>query len=164
MITIQAIKPSDWSEAWAIMQPVFAAGETFAFAPDTTEAEAFAAFVTAPCATFVAIDEQARLVGIYYLRANQPGLGSHVANAGYIVSEAARGRGVASLMCEHSQAEARRRGFLALQFNTVVSTNEPALRLWTKHGFKVVGRVPKAFRHARHGLVDVIIMHKALDA
>lgn len=162
MITIDAIKPEEWKEAFAIMRPVFARGDTCAFAPDITEAEAFAAWIKQPEATFIARDDQGELVGIYYLRPNQPGLGSHVANAGYIVSEHARGRGIAALMCEHSQAEAKRRGYRAMQFNIVVSTNEGAVRLWQRLGFQTIGRVPEGFRHRDRGYVDTLLMWKAL--
>jgi ribosomal protein S18 acetylase RimI-like enzyme len=164
MITIEAIKPEEWSEAWRIMKPVFARGDTCAYAPDITEAEAFAAWIKAPAATFVAKDSQGNLVGIYYLKANQPGLGAHVANAGYVVSENARKRGVARELCEHSQEEAKRRGFLAMQFNLVVSTNEIAVRLWQKLGFDIVGRVPEAFRHKELGFVDALVMWKKLGS
>ena len=164
MISIEAIKPEEWSEAWRIMQPVFAGGDTCAYAPEISEAEAFAAWIKAPSATFVAKDERGNLLGIYYLKTNQPGLGSHVANCGYVVSEAARGQGVAAALCEHSQEEAKRRGFLAMQFNIVVATNEVAVRLWQRLGFAIVGRVPAAFRHKQLGFVDILVMHKQLSA
>ena len=98
----------------------------------------------------------------YYLKANAGGPGDHVSNCGYMVSEAARGRGVARLMCEHSQQVARERGFLAMQFNSVVSTNEVAVALWQKLGFEIVGRLPRAYRHARLGFVDSLVMFKWL--
>jgi ribosomal protein S18 acetylase RimI-like enzyme len=162
MTTIEAIKPEEWKEAFAMMRPVFARGDTFAYAPDITEAEAFAAWIKQAEATFVAKDEHGNLVGIYYLRPNQPGLGSHVANAGYIVSESARGRGIAARLCEHSQAEAKRRGYRAMQFNVVVSTNEVAIRLWHRLGFEIIGRVPEGFRHKELGYVDTLVMWKRL--
>ena len=102
------------------------------------------------------------VLGVYMLRPNQPGLGDHVANCGYMVAPAARGQGVASAMCKHSLAEAHRAGFTAMQYNFVVSSNEGAVRLWCRHGFAIVGRVPAAFRHARLGPTDVFVMHRAL--
>ena len=162
MITIEPFDESAWSEAWALLRPVFARGDTLAHPPDTSETDAHGAWVKAPLATFVARDENGRVVGLYYLKANAPGLGSHVANAGYVVSQAARGRGVAAQLCEHSQAEAKRCGFQAMQFNYVVSTNEAAVHLWQKMGFSIVGRVPEAFRHQERGLVDVLVMWKRL--
>ena len=74
----------------------------------------------------------------------------------------ARGHGVGGAMCEHSLAAAREYGYSALQFNFVVASNEGAVRLWQKHGFEIVGRVPRAFRHRTLGPVDVLIMHRAL--
>jgi ribosomal protein S18 acetylase RimI-like enzyme len=65
-------------------------------------------------------------------------------------------------MCEHSLEEARRLGFCAMQFNIVVSTNAAAIFLWKKHGFSIVGTLPKVFRHATQGLVDALVMHRFL--
>ena len=96
------------------------------------------------------------------LHPNQMGLGDHVANAGYLVAPAHRGHGIAGAMCEHSLATARAAGFRAMQFNFVVSTNETAVRLWQKHGFEIVGRLPKAFRHATLGEVDALVMYRFL--
>ncbi|WP_163010299.1 GNAT family N-acetyltransferase, partial [Pseudomonas viridiflava] len=91
-------------------------------------------------------EEDGKVLGSYYLKANAAGPGSHVCICGYIVKDAARGRGVARLMCEHSQQLARDSGFLAVQFNSVVATNEVAVALWHKLGFETVGRLPKAYR------------------
>jgi ribosomal protein S18 acetylase RimI-like enzyme len=114
-----------------------------------------------PAAPYVA-EQAGRIVGTYALRPNQPGLGDHVANCGYMTHSDARGRGVGGAMCEHSLAVARECGYSAVQFNFVVASNEGAVRLWQKHGFEVVGRVPRAFRHRALGPVDVLIMHRAL--
>jgi RimJ/RimL family protein N-acetyltransferase len=121
-------------------------------------------WIEMPQATYVAKDPVGAVIGTYYLKPNQPALGSHVCNCGYVVSERARGQGVASLMCEHSQYEARRLGFRAMQFNLVVSTNEGAVRLWKKLGFDIVGTLPGAFRHPRDGYVDAFVMFKELEA
>ena len=85
-----------------------------------------------------------------------------MANAGYIVAAEARGQGLASALCEHSLDTARQLGFRAMQFNFVVCTNTAAVRVWEKHGFAVVGRLPAAFRHAALGLVDALVMYRAL--
>jgi ribosomal protein S18 acetylase RimI-like enzyme len=111
---------------------------------------------------FVAVDDDGRTVGTYYLKPNHEGGGSHVCNCGYAVAEHARGKGVASALCEHSQREAVARGYEAMQFNFVVSTNESAVRLWKKMGFAVVGTLPRVFRHPTLGLVDAYVMHKFL--
>ena len=102
------------------------------------------------------------MVGTYLLRANQAGGGSHVANCGYVTAAAAQGQGVARAMLEHSLALARARGFLAMQFNFVVSTNERAVKTWQANGFEIVGRLPGAFRHPRLGFVDALVMYRRL--
>ena len=162
MIRIQPFQPGHWAAVWRILEPVFRAGETYAFAPDIDEAEARHHWIDVPRATFVALDDDGQVLGTYSLKANQPGLGAHVCNCGYVVAGPARGRGIASAMCEHSQAEARARGFRAMQYNLVVSTNEGAIRLWKKHGFAVIGVLPGAFRHTRLGYVDALVMFKPL--
>jgi ribosomal protein S18 acetylase RimI-like enzyme len=161
VITIREFRSLDWPSVWQIIEPVFRAGDTCAYPPDLTERDARKAWIDSHPATYVAESDGA-IVGTYYLKPNQPGLGSHVCNAGYIVSEQARGKGVATLMCEHSQSEAKRMGFRAMQFNIVVSTNESALRLWQKLGFEIVGRLPGAFNHAKLGFVDAFAMYKQL--
>ncbi len=162
MITVRPFHPGDWPEVWRILEPVFRAGETYSFARDISEEEAHRHWVEIPAATFVAQDEEGQILGTYYIKPNQPGQGSHVCNCGYVVGQHARGRGIASTMCQHSQEEARRRGFRAMQFNLVVSTNQGAVRLWKKLGFEIVGTLPEAFRHPRYGYVDAYVMYKLL--
>ena len=159
---IRLFQQSDWPAVWRIIEPVFRAGETYAFSPDITEQEAFTVWIETPSATFVAENENREITGTYYIKPNQPASGSHVCNCGYIVSENARGCGVGSRMCGHSQKEAIRRGFTAMQYNLVVSTNEGAVRLWKKHGFEIAGTLPKAFRHPEYDLVDAFVMYKLL--
>ena len=162
MTSIRPFIERDWQATWRIIEPVFRAGETYAFSPDISEADARHVGTEAPADTFVAVDEDAEVLGTYYIKPNQPALGAHVCNCGYIVSQRARGKGIASAMCEHSQQQAREMGFLAMQYNLVVSTNEGAIRLWKRHGFEAIGTLPKAFRHARLGYVDALVMYKQL--
>ena len=162
---IRPYERHDWSRVWALLEPVFRAGETYAFPSDISEEDARLAWTSAPKEVFVALDEtERRLLGTYYLRPNAEGPGSHVCNCGYVVSEDARGKGVASLMCKHSQEEALSRGYRAMQFNLVVASNEGAIRLWKKLGFEVVGTLPGSFRHPGLGFVDAHVMYKHLRA
>lgn len=161
MTAIRPFRDPDWPEVWAMLHATFAAGETYSFAPDIGEAEARKVWIDLPRATFVA-EEDGRILGTYFVKPNQPGLGSHVCNCGYVVAEGARGRGIAARMCEHSQRWAAEQGFRAMQFNFVVSSNERAVRLWERLGFEVVGRLPGAFRHPRLGFVDALVMYKTL--
>jgi ribosomal protein S18 acetylase RimI-like enzyme len=163
MTIIRPLVQSDWPAVWRIIEPVFRAGDTYSFAADITEEEALRAWVEVPAATFVAEDETGTILGSYYLKANQPGRGAHVCNCGYLVGEAARGKGIASALCEHSQQAAVKRGFRAMQYNLVVSTNTGAVRLWKKHGFEIVGTLPEAFLHPSKGYVDAYVMYKKLE-
>lgn len=157
---IRAVEKADWPAIWDMLRPVFRAGETYAYDPEITEAQARTVWIDAPAATFIAEDEGP--LGTYYIKPNQPGLGDHVCNCGYVTSEAARGRGVASALCLHSQDQAREMGFHAMQYNLVAASNAGALRLWRKHGFESVGVLKQAFRHKRLGLTDAHVMYKLL--
>lgn len=159
---LRPYSPDDWPAVWAVLEPVFRAGETFPHDPAIDSDTARVAWVEVVAATVVATDADGAILGTYYLRPNQPCLGAHVANAGYVVAEAARGRGLGHALCRHSQEEARRRGFTAMQFNLVVSTNAAGVATWSRNGFDTIGRLPGAFRHPRLGMVDALVMFKTL--
>jgi ribosomal protein S18 acetylase RimI-like enzyme len=160
-LVIREIEAQEFGLVWPIFQAVVEAGDTYAYDPATTYAEALALWTKPPTRCFVA-EEGPDTVGAYCLKPNQLGLGDHVANAGYLVASPFRGRGIAGALCEHSLEVARQAGFHAMQFNFVVATNEAAVRLWQRHGFQIVGRVPEAFRHREHGLTDVLVMYRKL--
>jgi ribosomal protein S18 acetylase RimI-like enzyme len=159
---IRPATAADHDAIWLLLEPMLREGETFALARDMSRDDAVSYWTGADKQTFVAVDDD-RIAGTYYLRANHPGGGAHVANCGYVTGTASRGRGVARAMGLHSIAEARRQGFSAIQFNFVVSSNETAVRLWTSLGFGIVGRLPGAFRHPRLGDVDALIMFRSLE-
>lgn len=161
MISIRPATESDFEHIWPIFHEIVSAGETYTYARDTTHDQAFQLWMQLPRQTWV-IEDAGAILGTYYLKTNQQGGGAHVCNCGYMVSSQARGRGLASLMCEHSQQQARALGYRAMQFNFVVSTNEGAVRLWTKLGFATVGRLPLAFEHPHLGFVDALVMFKSL--
>jgi L-amino acid N-acyltransferase YncA len=161
-MTIRPALPADFDAMWPIFQAVVSAGTTYVFAQDTPRAEAFAYWFGAAIQSFV-VEDAGRVVGMYKLVANYPALGSHVANASFMVDPQCIGRGAGKAMGLHCLREARRAGFLAIQFNFVVSTNTPAVALWQQLGFSIVGRLPEVFRHSGLGLVDAYVMHRFLD-
>jgi L-amino acid N-acyltransferase YncA len=161
-MTIRPVQASDFDAMCAIFQAVVATGTTYAFVPDTSRDEGLAYFVGPGIACWV-VEDEGRVVGMYKLVPNRRGLGSHVANASFMVDPHDAGHGVGTLMGRHCLREARRAGFLSIQFNFVVSTNAPAVTLWKKLGFQIVGTLPKAFNHREYGLVDAYIMHRFLD-
>ena len=161
MFTIRPITESDFEQVWPIIETVVKAQETYAYDPHMSREQAWQLWAELPRATFV-VEREGQILGSYYIKANAAGPGDHVCNCGYMTAAAARGQGVASAMCAHSLEQARELGFSAMQFNSVVAVNEVAVKLWQKHGFEIVGTLPKAYRHARHGLVDCYVMYRAL--
>ncbi len=164
---VQPATEADWPGIWEIFRDVVQGGDTYSYAPDTTEALAHDIWVGkgkyGTGAVAYVVRDGGKVVGTYSLRRNHYGLGSHVANAGYMVHRDYRGQGIARAMCWQSMAEAKRQGCLSMQFNYVVSTNETAVKLWQEMGFKIIGVSPKSYRHLQHGLVDIYIMHRFLD-
>lgn len=158
---IRSATPADAAAIWAIIGPTIRAGDTYALDRDMGEEQALAYWFGADKEVFVAEVEGA-VLGTYYLRANQAGGGAHVCNCGYMTAAAATGRGIARAMCDHSVERARARGFRAMQFNFVVSSNDRAVRLWQRLGFEMVGRLPGAFDHPAHGFVDALVLYRTL--
>ena len=161
-MNIREATEEDFDEIWPIFSEVVSIGDTYAYPQDTSKQEALNIWIHVPKKTFVILDGN-KIVGTYYLKTNQSGPGNHVCNCGYMVSSAARGKGLATTMCKHSQKVALELGYKAMQFNFVASTNEGAVRLWNKLGFETVGRLPKAFEHPEKGLVDALVMYKWLE-
>jgi len=161
-MNIRPALDSDRDAVWKIFQATVAPGDAFVYDPNTPRAEAMAYWFAKGTLTHVA-EQDGRVIGSYILRPNRPGLGDHVSNAGFMVDPDARGLGVGRAMGEHALAEARRLGYRAMQFNFVISTNESAVHLWQRLGFKIVGTLPGAFRHARKGLVDAYVMFRSLE-
>jgi ribosomal protein S18 acetylase RimI-like enzyme len=159
---IRAATASDRPAIWALLQPIIREGETLALPRDADEAAGMAYWSSPEKRNFLAVDDDGAVLGASYIRANQQGPGNHVANCGYMTAEAARGRGVARALCAHSIEFCRQAGFRAIQFNFVVSTNMPAVHLWESHGFRILARLPGAFRHPRLGFVDALVMWKDL--
>ena len=162
MLDIRLATETARDAIWNIFHGIVAPGDTYAFDPRISREDALAYWFRADTHTYVA-EEDGHVVGTYILRANQPGSGSHVANAAFMVAPTARGQGIGRAMGEHCLSEARRLGFRAMQFNFVVSTNEGAIRLWKQLGFKIVGALPGAFRHPQKGYVDVYVMFRSLE-
>jgi ribosomal protein S18 acetylase RimI-like enzyme len=164
-VTIRAAREDDWPQMWTIFRDVVSTGTTYALAPETPEAEARQYWFTPDTAFWVATDDDGsgQILGMYRLTANRRDLGSHVANASFMVDPHYQGRRIGEALGRHCLREARRAGFLAMQFNFVVSTNTGAVALWRKLGFDIIGTLPKAFRHRERGLVDAHVMYRFLD-
>ncbi len=158
---IRKASKADFDTIWPIFHAVVATGTTYPYAPTTNKEQARHIWMEVPSATYLA-QEAGQTLGTYYIKPNQPELGAHICNCGYMVAPDARGCGLGRMLCLHSLKTARTRGFTAMQFNLVVSTNTIAVRLWQQLGFSCIGTIPKAFNHSELGLVDAHIMYRHL--
>ena len=160
-LSIRPATRADDDAIWRVIEPMIREGETYPLPQDMTRAAALAHFFKPEHEMFIA-ESGGKAVGCYYLRANSTGPAAHVANCGYVTAADARGQGVARAMCLHSLERAKARGFRAMQFNLVISTNEAAVHLWQACGFTIVGRLPGAFHSPRHGYVDALVLYRVL--
>jgi ribosomal protein S18 acetylase RimI-like enzyme len=160
-LQIRSAINADRDAIWQIFQSTVKRGDTYVFDPVISKEEALAYWMSPVNRTFVAVSED-QVMGTYILRPNQPGLGSHVANAAFMVDPKVRRSGIGRRMGEHALATAQSFGYRAMQFNFVVSTNEHAIALWKKLGFEVVGKLPRAFQHRELGFVDALVMYREL--
>jgi ribosomal protein S18 acetylase RimI-like enzyme len=161
-LAIRAATEKDQDSIWVILEPMIRCGETYTLPHDMSKDQALEFWFAPGHETFV-FDENGVVLGTYFLRANQRGGGSHVANCGYVTAKGAHGRGIGRAMCMHSLERAKERGFRAMQFNFVVSTNARAVELWKSLGFETVGRLSGAFQHPELGFVDALVMYRALS-
>jgi GNAT superfamily N-acetyltransferase len=158
---IRSATASDWPAIWKIFRSIVQRGDTYAFSPELDEKSALKIWF-APGAQVFVTDAERRVVGTFFVKPNQPGLGSHVANAGFMVDPKMHGAGIGRAMGEYALAWAKQQGYQAMQFNFVVSTNTGAVALWKKLGFTIIGTIPRGFHHAQLSYVDVYVMHREL--
>ncbi len=162
MVIREAAIELDYDGVWEIFLDVISRGDVFSFLPDTPKSDLRKLWFADNMDTFVAVDNSGKIIGSYYIKPNQPGLGNHIANGGYMVHPEVKGKGIGRLLCQHSIDFAREKGYSGMQFNMVVSTNASAVKLWKSFGFSIIGTIPQAFRHQKLGLVDAYIMYKSL--
>lgn len=111
---------------------------------------------------WLAETDEGEIAGAYCQRANQAGLGSHIANGSYLVNPKLNGRGIGTQLGEHSLKRAKAKGYRGIQFNFVVSTNRPAIALWQKLGFDIIGTIPGGYHYRQQRYVDAYIMFRSL--
>ena len=156
-----ALRPyeqKDAAAAAAIWNEVVEAGVAF---PQTEllDEESGHAFFSAQSFTGLAYDTATGgLVGLYILHPNNVGRCGHICNASYAVKSGLRGQHIGEALVRHCMEQAKKLGFGILQFNAVVKTNLPALRLYKKLGFVQLGVIPGGFR-MKDGTYEDIIPH-----
>jgi ribosomal protein S18 acetylase RimI-like enzyme len=161
MIEIRKATTADHDQIWKIIQQVIAKGDTYVFDPASPKEKMLAFWCGADRHTYVAT-LAGKVVGTFLIKDNQPDLGAHIANGAYMVAADAGGLGIGKTMGEFSIEEAKRLGYKAMQFNFVIKSNERAVRLWEKLGFKIIGEIPEAFDHQQNGLTNAYIMYRKL--
>ncbi len=161
MITIRKYTEEDKERIWEIIKYVISKGDSFNSSPDAPREQMLDDWCSAEKHTYVAVLE-GKVVGTFYVQANQTGLGSHIANGSYMVAPEARGKGIGRKIGEFSIAEAKRLGYAAMQFNFVIKSNEKAVKLWQSLGFEIIGEIPEAFNHIENGLTNAYIMYRKL--
>lgn len=160
-LILRKAKPEDASSIWSIIEPIIRAGVTYVFDPQSSKEKMLDYWMAADKQTYVA-ELEGEILGTFYLKVNQPDRGAHVVNAGFMVSPESSGKGIGKAMAEFSLIEAKRLGYLAMQFNFVIKSNTSAVALWKKMGFEIVGEVPEAFDHPNFGLTNVYVMYRKL--
>jgi ribosomal protein S18 acetylase RimI-like enzyme len=161
MIEIRRAMPQDNESIWEIMKAVISSGDTYVFAPDSSKEKMLSFWCAGDKHVYVALIGD-HIAGTFFIKSNQPDLGSHIANAGYMTSPAASGSGVGRQMGEFSLTEAKKLGYKAMQFNIVIKSNEKAIALWRKLGFEIIGEIPEAFNHQQNGLTNAYIIYRKL--
>ncbi len=179
MLEIRKATEDDKPQVWGIIKSVIAGGDTYPFYPNTSQEKMLDFWFSKDKKTYVAvlsepsavagglnlpnsINSNAKIIGTFFLKDNQPDLGSHIANAGYMVAAESMGKGIGRTMAEFSLREAKELGYRAMQFNFVVKSNTFAVRLWQSLGFEIIGEIPEAFQHAENGLTNALIMYRKL--
>lgn len=163
MTEIRQATDADWEQIWPFFRDIVQAGETYAYPPDLASQQAQDLWMERPPGRTVVLVDGDVVLGSAKMGPNRPGNGDHIGTASFMVSPAARGRGVGRRLGEHVVHWHRDAGFHGIQFNAVVETNQAAVALWTSLGFRIVGTVPEAFRSPSHGLVGLHVMYLPLQ-
>jgi L-amino acid N-acyltransferase YncA len=162
-VVIRDATAEDWPAIWAFLREIVAAGDTYAYDPDLSEARAREIWLLEPPArTVVAAAPDGSILGSAKMNPNQGGPGSHVASASFMVDPAHAGRGVGRALGEHALDWARAEGYRAMQFNAVVESNTRAVSLWRSLGFEILATIPDGFRHPTDGYVGLHVMYRRL--
>ena len=155
--------PEDWPRIWPFLHEIVAAGETFSYDRDLSEAQARSIWMVGPPGrTVVAVDPDDAVLGTANMYANHGGGASHIASASFMVDPVHGGRGVGRALGEEALDWARAEGHRAMQFNAVVESNSRAVALWRSLGFEILATIPEGFCHPEHGYVGLHIMYRRL--
>jgi L-amino acid N-acyltransferase YncA len=154
---------ADFDAVKEIFLHVVDEGETYSYERETLTDQWIRDYWMKHVVTTLVARVDGKVAGVCAIRVNRTGRGNHIANASYVVHHDFRGIGIGHALGRESLRVSRQHGYKAMQFNYVVSTNAKAVALWQSLGFKIIGTMPQGYRHSRHGLVDVYMMHRFLE-
>jgi len=158
-VTIRPITDADWPQVHEFFAAIVDEGETYAYPAGLTSVQARDLWVERPPGLTVVLEEDGVVLGSAKMGPNRPAGGAHVGTGSFMVSAAARGRGVGRRLGEYVVRWHREQGYRGIQFNAVVETNASAVHLWQELGFVIIGTVPGAYRSPRHGYVGLHVMY-----
>lgn len=162
-IKIRPANLEDFEVIYEAFTHVLEEGKTYSYTlEEMTPERALAYWISAPGTHGFVAEHKGEIAGFFAVRPNRTGRAKHVANASFIVHHGHRKKGIGRKMGKHALKVARKLGYKAIQYNFVVSTNAVAVNLWQSLGYAIVGTLPKGYRHATEGMVDVYIMHRFL--
>lgn len=142
---IRSYEEKDLKEMTVIWNEVVTDGIAFP-QEDILDETTGAAFFAEQSYCGVATDDNGSVVGLYILHPNNIGRCGHICNASYAVSTKCRGQHIGEKLVLDCMAQAKKRGFMILQFNAVVESNIHARHLYERIGFRQLGVIPKGFR------------------
>jgi L-amino acid N-acyltransferase YncA len=159
-VEIREATAADWAQIYPFFSRIVAAGETYAYPEGLSADEAEPLWMERPPGRTVVAVEGDRVLGSAKMGPNRPGRGAHIATGSFMVDPQCTGRGVGRALGQYLIRWAAGNGYHAIQFNAVVETNAPAVRLWQALGFEILTTVPEAFRHPTNGRVGLHIMYR----
>lgn len=159
---LQTYKSNDEDELFAIFKEVVDTGCQFPYESSSKD-EFHAQFFAPTSQVYVCRSSQGHVIGGFYLRPNYSGRSGHIANAAYMIKSTHRGLGIGTLLIKASLQIAKSLGFLAMQFNMVLSQNTNAIKLYEKLGFEIIGTIPNAIRNSDKSFQDGHTMYRRVD-
>jgi GNAT superfamily N-acetyltransferase len=162
LVIIRVATDEDWQRIWPFFARIVADGETYALPEDLTLETGRGWWMERPPGQAVVAVDGDQVLGSAKMGPNRPGRGAHVSTASFMVDPECQSRGVGRALAEYVIGWARSAGYRSMQFNAVVETNTAAVSLWRSLGFEILGTVPEAFAHPRHGFVGLHVMYQRL--
>ena len=159
---LELYRAEDREALYEIFREVVDSGSKFPYEASTDQ-EFERRFFEPGSKIYICRSAEKKVIGGFYLKPNFPGRACHIANAAYMISRESRGMGLGMLLGEASLLLAKESGFSAMQYNMVLSQNLPAVNLYKKLGFSIIGTIPNAIRNPNGSYQSGYVMYRALD-